>query len=155
MSYKASLKLMLDCLYTNSIKYGGIVECLELIENPKKGGAHSYTHQVKLVVTRLIRSNEYVPSYCIMPHSVMFEAVAINIYFGYFNDEPIYTINQFAYLPNSGHYLMPFTGLYAKIVKAVKIWAESVICIHDEQRHANKLQSIIKLELLRKTAYAL
>jgi hypothetical protein len=146
---------MLDCLYSNSIKYGGIVECLELIENPKKTGPHKYTHQVKLVVTRQIRSNEYVPSHFIMPHTVMFEAVAINIYFGYFNDEPIYTMNQFAYYPNSGHYLTPFTGLYAKIRKEVDTWAQSVICIHDEKRHANNLQSIIKLELLRKTAYAL
>ena len=151
MSYKAPLQLMLDCLYANSIKYGGVVECLELTENPKKTGPHAYTHQVRLVVTRQIRSNEHVPSYYIMPHSIMFEAIGINIYFGYYNDEPIYTINQFAHYPNSGHYLKPFTGLYAKIRKAVDTWAQSVICIHDEQRHANNLQSVIKLELLRKT----
>jgi hypothetical protein len=64
-------------------------------------------------------------------------------------------MNQFSYYPNSGHYLTPFTGLYAKIRKEAQNWAESVIFIHDEKRYAENQQSIIKLELLRKTAYSL
>ena len=140
------IQSMLTCLYNHFAKHSGLVESLEIFA--AKGDV--YTHEVKLVFTRLIQSNEHVPSRFIMPYVHMFEAIGILIYFGRSkNGMSNYTMARFDYKP-SGHYLPPFTGLYNKIHMATEKWAFSVSNVLDSQRHAERQHDAIKLELLRK-----
>lgn len=143
---KDHIQSMLTCLYNHISKHNGLVESVEIFDT--EGGA--YTHLVKLVFTRLIQSNEHVPSRFIMPYVHMFEAIGLFIYFGRSkNGMSNYSMESFNYKP-SGHYLPPFTGLYNKIHMATEKWAFSVSNVLDSQRHAERQHDAIKLELLRK-----
>lgn len=145
---REQIKSMLGCLYDHCAKYPGLAESLEI--NDAKGAI--YSHEVKLVFTRLIQSNEHVPSRFIRPYVHMFEAIGILIYFGRSkNGMSNYTMARFDYMPHEGHYLPPFTGLYNKIHMAAEKWAFSVSNVMDSQRHAERQHDAIKLELLAKT----
>jgi len=149
---REQIKSMLGCLYSHCAKYPGLVESLEI--NDAKGA--TYTHKVKLVFTRLIQSNEHVPSRFIMPYTHMFEAIGIFIYFGRLeNGISTYTMARFDYMPHEGHYLPPFTGLYNKIHMATEKWAFAVSNVLDSQRLATKQYDAIRQELLSKTQLVL
>lgn len=142
---REQVKSMLGCLFDHLSKHCGLVESLEVFD-PK---GTTYAHQVKLVFTRLIQSNEHVPSRFIMPYVHMFEAIGIFIYFGRSeNNKSTYTMDRFDYMPHEGHYLPPFTGLYNKIHMATEKWAFAVSNVLDSQRHAERQHDAIKLELL-------
>lgn len=137
---------MLESLYLQSTKYPGIVEILELTN-------HDTSYFIKLVFTRQIRSDTYVPSRFIMPHTNMFEAIGLVVSLSRDNDGiPKYSITQFDWLPNSGHYLTPFTGLYENIFNITKQWATTMTYIMDSQRLATNQLSVIRSDLIAKTA---
>ena len=141
---KALIRSMMGCLYNTCVKYPGLVEVLELYN-------HDTSYFIKLVFTRQIRSNEYVPSRFIMPHSDMFEAVGLDVCLSRDKDGiPTYSIIQFDWLPNSGHYLRPFTGLYENILRATKQWATTMTYVMDSPRLAATQVHKFKLDLIKK-----
>jgi hypothetical protein len=143
---KQMIRSMLVCLYNQCAKYPGLVENLELTN-------HHASYFIKLVFTRQIRFNEYVPSQFIRPHTHMFEAIALVITLSRGTDGiPKYSITQFDWLPKSGHYLPPFTGLYEKIYEDTKSWATTMMYIMDSQRLVSNQVSVIRRELIAKTA---
>jgi hypothetical protein len=79
-----------------------------------------YSYHLKIISSRLVPFNVYVPSFLITPHAQMLESIGLSIYIGRDTEnKPIFKIIEFKYTPSS-HYLHTFTSMSIKIKEKIQ-----------------------------------
>jgi len=142
-----AVKALFPCIIkTVEQKHGGIVE--DIVIYKAKGEPY---HCVKLIVSRMLPFNVYLPSYIITPNREMMETVCLLINFGRCLDGSIYDKIFNIPVSNNDYRVNSFTSYRDRIEKAYDSWWKDVKCVMDAQAHVEKQVSLFKCELMERT----
>ena len=141
-----SVKALFPCIIKTVEQSGGIVENIVIY---KTKGEHY--HCVKLIVSRTLPFNIYLPSFKINPHIELMETVGLLINFGRCLDGTIYDKMFDIPVSNTEYRVNCFTAYRDRIVKIFGSWWNDVKYVMDAQTHVEKQVSIFKGELIQRT----
>jgi hypothetical protein len=113
-----------------------------------------YRYHLKIISSRVVPLNVYVPSFLITPWAQMLESIGLLIHIGRDTvNNPIFKITEFKYIPSS-HYLHTFTSMGLKIKEKIKDCLIDINYALNAEDLSNEKVSKIKHELYYRTLTA-
>jgi hypothetical protein len=115
---KCIIDLFLPLIINKLCSAGFIVEEIKLSELTEYYG--SFNYHLKIITSRQVPYNVYIPSFLITPYAQMFESLGLSILIGReAENNPIFNVKEFEYIP-SAQYLHSFTSMAAIVKEKVK-----------------------------------